>query len=206
MSLPFGARMVDSTNASSFGLASEQPSLSCHGVARPCALSALVDQRGNRAALPVNDPQLLVAGQFSIGKTNTYRLLTDQPLLPFNTNKTVNAAAYCQNTVNIQPAKLQLDAAKEAGFTSPVPAVGNNLATFMGARLAASFTNMNCQNFGLTNPVTVTVDGNGVATAVTYNTTPQRAKLPAGAGNGHGGYNRRVPVGRRGHKENAAGM
>jgi hypothetical protein len=177
------------------------------------ALSALVNQRGMRALLPVNDPQLLVAGQFSIGKTNAYRALTDQPLLSAAANKNQNAATYCQDMTNIQPARLQLDAAKEAGFTTPVPAVGNTLATFMGGRLAASFTNMNCQNFGLTNPVTVTMDGNGVATAVTFNTAKQRAKLQTGTGgtrgtgNGRkGGYNRRVAEGRKGHKENGSGM
>ena len=149
-----------------------------------------------------------MAGQFSIGKTNTYRTVTDEPLLSPFTNKTQNAATYCQDMTNIQPAKLQLDAAKEANFTTPVPAVGNNLATFMGARLAASFTNLNCQNFGLTNPVTVTMDGNGVATAVTFNTAWQQMKLPAGAGSGGkgSGYNRRVAQGRKGHKENGSGM
>jgi hypothetical protein len=171
------------------------------------ALSALVNQRGPRALLPVNDPQLLVAGQFSIGKTNTYRTLTDEPLLSSFTNKTQNAATYCQEMTNIQPGKLQLDVAKETNFTTPVPAVGNNLATFMGGRLAASFTNLNCQNFGLTNPVTVTMDGNGVATAVTFNTSQQQMKLPAGTGKGRrGGYNRRVAQGRKGHKENGSGM
>ena len=119
---------------------------------------------------------------------------TDQPLLSAVTNKNQNAATYCQDMVNLQPAKLQLDTAKEASFTSPVPAIGNNLATFMGARLAASFTNMNCQNFGLTNPVTVTTDGNGVATAVTISTAQQQAKLPAGAGRQAGRrYNRGLP-------------
>jgi len=38
-----------------------------------------------------------------------------------------------------------------------------------------SFTNLNCQNFGLTNPVTVTLDGNGAATAATFNTAQQTA-------------------------------
>ena len=39
---PFGARMVASTNAPSVAaFAIEQPSPSCHGVARPCALSGL---------------------------------------------------------------------------------------------------------------------------------------------------------------------
>jgi hypothetical protein len=174
------------------------------------ALSALVRQGGARALLPVNDPQLLVDGQLSIGKTNTYRTLTDEPLLSRDTNKNQNAAAYCQNMVNIQPAKLQLDAGRELGFTSPVPATGDNLATFMGARLSASFSNMNCQNFGLTDPVTVTTDGNGVATAVTYMISYQTAHVPGGtSGNGGGkgrGYNRIVPNGRHGHKENGAGM
>jgi hypothetical protein len=39
-----------------------------------------------------------------------------------------------------------------------------------------SFVNLGCGNDGLTNPVTVTLDGNGVATAVTYNLTQQTAK------------------------------
>src|SRR6185437_13384999 len=117
-------------------------------------LSARQGQQATPALLPVNDPQLMVAGQFSIGKTNAYRTLNDQPPLAAGTSTNQNAATYCQNLVNLQPAKLQGDSAKEAGFASPVPATGNNLATFMGARLAASFTNLNCQNFGLTNPVT----------------------------------------------------
>jgi len=150
------------------------------------ALSARHDQQTTKALLPVNDPQLLVAGQFSIGKTNAYRVETDQPLLSRNTNKNQNAAAYCQSLVNIAPAKLQLDSPMEVGITSPVPATGNNLATFLGARLSASFTNMNCGNFGLTNPVTVTTDGNGVATAVTYTTTQQTANANAAGGNANG--------------------
>jgi hypothetical protein len=279
---------------------------------------ATADSTGAVALLPVNDPQLLVGGQFSIGKTNTYRALQDQPLLVAsngnngngNVNagainsrivalqnrlgtfqnqiaiiksrnqsaavmnrqiaavnnqvtavnnqitalqnqltgnnagasltafKNQNAATYCQDMVNIQPAKNQLDMAKFANFTSPVPAVGSNLATFMGARLSASFTNLGCQKFGLKNPVTLTLNGNGVATAVTYSLTQQTATVPAatpsatasatasaaptaataspGTGTGAGttgsngnngtGYNKVIPAGRRGHKENAAGM
>jgi hypothetical protein len=64
--------------------------------------------------------------------------------------------------------------------------VGNNLFTFLANRLNMSFTNLNCQNFGLTNPVTVTLDGNGVATAATINATQQAVASmtgPAGAAN-----------------------
>jgi hypothetical protein len=52
----------------------------------------------------------------------------------------------------------------------------------MANRLNMSFTNLACQNFGLTNPVTVTVDGNGVATAATFNTTQQQASNQGRAG------------------------
>ena len=41
-------------------------------------LSARANQKGTIALLPVNDPQLLVGGKFSIGKTNAYRIETDQ--------------------------------------------------------------------------------------------------------------------------------
>ena len=44
-------------------------------------LSARANQKGTIALLPVNNPQLLVGGQFSLGKTNMYRVETDQPLL-----------------------------------------------------------------------------------------------------------------------------
>ena len=148
-------------------------------------LSARQNQKGTVALLPVNKPQLLVGGQFSLGKTNLYRLETDQPLLPLNTNLAQNAAKYCQDMVNIAPARLQLDAPMETGTASPVPDLGDNLANFLAARLSASFGNLNCQNFGLTNPVMLQTDGNGVAIGASYNTTQQKATT-GGGGNGHG--------------------
>src|SRR6185437_7444050 len=169
-------------------------------------LSARANQKGTIALLPVNNPQLLVGGNFSIGKTNAYWIETDQPQLPFRTNTSRNAAQYCQNMVNIQTPRLKLDAAMETGTASPVPALGNNLANFLAARLSASFGNLNCQNFGLTNPVTLTLDGNGVATGATFNTAQQTAKVTgttrgAGAGQGGGGARNRgnFMMGRRGH-------
>jgi hypothetical protein len=169
-------------------------------------LSARANQKGTIALLPVNNPQLLVGGDFSIGKTNAYRIETDQPRLAANTNTSRNAARYCQNMVNIATPRLKLDAAMETGTASPVPALGNNLTNFLAARLSASFGNLNCQNFGLTNPVTLTLDGNGVATGATFNTAQQTAKVTgtntgAGAGRGGGGARNRgnFMMGRRGH-------
>jgi hypothetical protein len=87
--------------------------------------------------------------------------------------------------INIATPRLKLDAPMETGTASPVPALGNNLATFLAARLAGSFDNLNCKNYGLTDPITLTTDGNGVATAATYNTTPQKASINTVGGNGH---------------------
>ena len=142
-------------------------------------LSARVNQQGTIAVVPPNDEMTLVNSAFSIAKTNVYRSLVDQPLLARNVNATQVAADYCQNMTNIQPARNQLDMTRELNFGTPVAAIGNTLATFMGNRLSMSFVNLGCANFGLANPVTVTLDGNQVATAVTYNAAQQTAKLPA---------------------------
>ncbi len=139
-------------------------------------LSARVNQQGTIAVVPPNDEMVLVNGNMSIAKTNIYRSLVDQPLLANNTNTTTVAASYCQNMTNIAPARDNLDMAKDALFTTPVAAVGSNLATFLGNRLSMSFVNLNCANFGLANPVNVTLNGQGVATAVTYNLAQQTAK------------------------------
>jgi hypothetical protein len=72
----------------------------------------------------------------------------------------------------------------ETGTRSPVPALGDNLATFLAARLSGSFDNLNCKNYGLTNPITLTTGADGVATAATYDTTQQKASINTVGGNG----------------------
>ncbi len=137
-------------------------------------LSAARNQRGPVALVPENDEMVLVNDAFSVSKTDLYRAEVGQPpVSPFTAaSSPVN---FCQNMVNIQTAFLANNQALLATGTSPVPGVGDNLLTFMANRLNMSFTNLNCQNFGLTNSVTVTVDANGAATAATFNTTPQQA-------------------------------
>jgi hypothetical protein len=175
-------------------------------------LQARADQQGTVAVTPPNDEMTLVGGAMSITKTNVYRSLVDQPLLAANTTAATVAASYCQNMTNVAPARNNLDMAKDAAFGTPVATVGNNLATFLGNRLSMSFVNLGCATYGLTNPVTVTLDGNGVATAVTYNLAQQTAKGAATttttttnpkAGQGTGTQSR---GGRRNRWQNAAGM
>ena len=181
-------------------------------------LSARVNQKPHIAMAPTNDEMVLVGGAYSIAKTNMYRSLVDQPMLAANTNPNEVAAAYCMNLVNIAPAHDQADAAGDANSTSPVPNVGNNLATFLGNRLSMSFSNLNCGNFGLTDPTNVTAGGDGVATAVTYNTAQQQATIPAAdanpqggngqGGNGHNGGNNGGPSQGHGrhHRFHSSGM
>jgi hypothetical protein len=164
-------------------------------------LSARVNQKGTIALVPVNDPQTLVGGQFSLSKTNLYRSEVDMPLLGSRANLDRNAAQYCQDMINIGTPRLKLDADLEVGGPSPVPDLGNNLATFLAARLAGSFDNLNCKNYGLTDPITLTTDDNGVATAATYNTTQQKAVVNASRGgrNHRPNYRHRFMPGQFGH-------
>jgi hypothetical protein len=138
-------------------------------------LSAARNQRNPIALVPENDEMVLVNNALSVQKTDLYRAEVGQPpVSPFN-NAADSPASYCQSMVNVQTAFLAKNQALLATGTTPVPGVGNNLLTFMANRLSMSFANLNCQNFGLTDPITVTLDGNGAATAATFNTTPQRA-------------------------------
>ena len=86
--------------------------------------------------------------------------------------------------INIATPRLKLDAQFENDTASPVPDLGNNLTNFLAARLSGSFDNLNCKNYGLTNPITLTTDDDGVATAATFNTTPQKASVNTVGGNG----------------------
>jgi hypothetical protein len=137
-------------------------------------LFAARNQQAPVADIPLNDPMTLASNAASTTKTNLYRSNVGQPPLGGNAASDT-AAAYCQNMVNIQTPFLSNNQAALALGTTPVPAVGTNLLTFMANRLSMSFTNLGCQNFGLKNTVTVTLNGNGAATAATFSTTQQQA-------------------------------
>jgi len=143
-------------------------------------LSAAKNQAAPIALVPENDEMTLVNNAFSATKTNQYRADIGQDPISAANDAADSPANYCQNMVNIQSVFLNNNQALLATGGSPVPAVGNNLFTFLANRLLMSFTNLNCGNFGLTNPVTVTLDGNGVATAATLNVTQQTATNAGG--------------------------
>ncbi len=137
-------------------------------------LSAARNQASPVALVPENDEMVLVNNDFSMAKTDLYRSEVGQQPVTWWNNEADSPANFCQNTSNLQAAFLAKDQGYLVTGPSPVPGVGDNLFTFMANRLAMSFTNLACQKYGLTDPVTVTLDGNGAATAATVNTTPQR--------------------------------
>jgi hypothetical protein len=146
-------------------------------------LAAAKDQAAPLALIPENDEMVLVNDAFSLQKTDLYRAQIGQPPVnPRNVSDT--PANFCQQMENVQTPFLAANQAVLATDASPVPAVGDNLFTFLANRLSMSFANLNCPNYGLTDTVTVTLDGNGVATAATFNTAQQTATTNTGPGGG----------------------
>ena len=147
------------------------------------------------ALVPENDEMTLDGnGQFDVAKTDLYREELGQTLVNGQNDRTSSPAMYCQNMINIQTPFLAANQAALAVGQAPVTAVGDNLFTFLANRLSMSFTNLACQNFGLTDPVTVSLNSAGAAVAATFNTTPQQAGNPnatptptptTGTGGGH---------------------
>jgi hypothetical protein len=173
----------------------EVPTLSNNGLPGSSqALDELLSAKNQAplvALVPENDEMVLNNdGQFDPAKTNLYREQIGQPLINAQNNQTSDPEMYCQNIVNIQTPFLAANANLIANGQPPVAGVGNNLLTFMANRLLMSFTDLGCQNFGLTNPVTVTLNSAGVAVAAQFNTTQQTAQAdpndPAGGGTASG--------------------
>jgi hypothetical protein len=169
------------------------------------------------ALVPENDEMVLDAnGNFDVTKTNLYRAEVGQAPVSNQNNRQDSPAMYCQNMVNIQTPFLAANQTLLATGPTPVPGTGNNLFTFMANRLSMSFANLNCQNYGLTNPVTVTLDGNGAAVAATFNTTQQKVTnttgtaSPTPSASPSQGGSQGTPPGHRGRKHhqwmNPSGM
>ena len=162
------------------------------------------------ALVPENDEMVLNSSdQFDATKTDLYRSELGQAPVDAQTNETSSPAMYCQNIVDIQTPFLAANQDLLATGQSPVTGVGDNLFTFLANRLNMSFTNLACQNYGLTNPVTVTMNGGGAAIAATFNTTKQTATStvtePAMPGSGMPGSSQRM--GRSHHQlMNPSGM
>ena len=117
--------------------------------------------------------------EFDAAKTDLYREQLGQAPVSNQNNKTSDPEMYCQNLVDIQTPFLAANQKLLATAQSPATAVGDSLLTFMASGLNGSFTDLGCQHFGLTNPVTVTRNGAGAAVGATFNTVVQTATTAA---------------------------
>jgi hypothetical protein len=131
-------------------------------------LLAAADQQPPVALIPLNDPMTLANNQQSTAKTNLFRVGVDQPLLGPGQNAST-PANYCKHMMRTGMRRIQLDQQQFTNFATPVADTGNNLFTFMAARLSGSFDNMGCGALlNAPNPVNLTTDANGVATGATF--------------------------------------
>jgi hypothetical protein len=138
-------------------------------------LAAARYQRQPVALVPQNDPMVMARGKFSAKKTNLYRLNVGQDTISAANNAASSPPKFCQNMVNIQTRFLKKYRALLKPGPTPVPSVGDNLLTFMANRLSMSYVNLRCHNYGLFNPVKVTLNRAGVAVGATFDTTRQQA-------------------------------
>jgi hypothetical protein len=134
-------------------------------------LQAMVHQQKPVALVPMNDPMVLDAnGNFDLNKTNMYRAGADQPRALNNSQ--ADPKAYCQSLVTVGAPRIVLDAPLTVKMATPDPATGNTLFTFLAQRFVNSLVNLNCQKFGVTDPIATAQDGNGAAISATFNGQP----------------------------------
>jgi hypothetical protein len=129
-------------------------------------LQARADQRAPVGLIPAGDPMVLDAdGTTDLAKVNAYRRGVDQPDARFLGQ--ADTARYCRNMLRIAPSRLLLDQAALTAWPSPVPSA-SNLFTFLTQRFMASYDILGCGNLvNLPDPVSVTLDVNGVAVSAT---------------------------------------
>jgi hypothetical protein len=131
-------------------------------------LMAAADQAAPVALVPLNDPMTQVNGAASMLKTNLFRLGVDQPMVGAR-QRADTPANYCKNMMQVGMARAAGAEKQFTAFTTPVPDEGDNLFTFLAARLAASWDNLGCGALlNAPDPVNLTLDANGVATAATF--------------------------------------
>jgi hypothetical protein len=141
-------------------------------------LMAAADQQAPMALVPVNDPMTEVNGHFSAAKTSLYRDGFDQRRPVAGNTPAHIAQTYCKHLLTIQVAWLEFDQDVLSATPPADPQVGSNLFTFLAARLSGSFTNLGCAQFGMTNPVHLTLNSKGVAVRATFGPTPSASSTP----------------------------
>jgi hypothetical protein len=160
----------------------EAPDLGNHGALTTSqALDELFAARNepkNAALVPENDGMVTdLAGSIDLAKTNLYRSEIGQAPVSAHNQDSSSPQMFCQNLINIQGAFVAANQNLLQTQPSPVPTAGDSLYTFLASRLQGSFDNLNCANFGLHDPVSMSTNGAGAVDQATINTAPQTASF-----------------------------
>ena len=137
-------------------------------------LQAQRHQKRPVALIPAGDPMVLNDdGTINLEKINLYRRGVNQP--EARVVEEADTAKYCRQMLRTAPQRLLRNQQALLAGPSPVASTANSLYTFMTQRFVASYEILDCN--GLTeipDPISVTVDANGVATSATINLPFQR--------------------------------
>lgn len=148
-------------------------------------LQAMTDQKKPVALVPMTDPMALNGDNTDLNKTNAYRAGVDQPRAL--NNDQASGKTYCQSLIDTGAPRIVLDAPLTVNMTTPDPATGNTLFTFLAQRYVNTFMNLNCQKLtGKASPLATAQDGNGAAISATFNGQPVNTGTGTGTGNGTG--------------------
>jgi hypothetical protein len=133
-------------------------------------LQARANQPAPVAMVPVGDPMTLVNGNTSISKTNLYRQGVNMPTV--DSQHDADTGRYCRQMLRIAPQRMLANQKALTAFASPDAGAANSLFTFLAQRFVAAYQLLDCQNLvdNIADPVSVAVDGNGVAVTATVNT------------------------------------
>ncbi|WP_063770534.1 hypothetical protein [Streptacidiphilus carbonis] len=143
-------------------------------------LSAAANQQAPIALVPLNDPMTVNNNNQDPNKANLYRQGVDQT--PIGGADNGSGTTYCQSFFGsangIQ--RVFKDQAMFQNAPSVDAAMATNLFTFLAMRANQSFTNLGCGGLlNAANPITLTMNGNGVVTAATF--TPLGQTTPVAA-------------------------
>lgn len=130
-------------------------------------IQAQIHQSTPIALIPAADPMVLNGdGTINLAKINAYRQGVGQP--EARIVERADTARYCRRMLQVAPERLLLDQALLLASPSPVADEANSMFTFMAQRFVASYDILDCSGLlDVPDPISVTVDSNGVAISAT---------------------------------------
>jgi hypothetical protein len=119
------------------------------------------------ARIPIGDPMALNAdGTTNLAKVNAYRRGVDQRQAQYAGQ--ADTARYCRNLLRTAPRRMLTNEGALLASPTPVPGAADSLYTFMAQRFAGTYELLHCSSLTeIPDPVSVTLDSNGVATSAT---------------------------------------